>query len=296
MAKALLPLLETIRRRFPFDVIDAEFFYPDGPAAMLLAGALGVPFSVKARGSDIHYWGERPGCRSQILAAAEKAGGMLAVSEALKADMAALGMAGDKIAVHYTGVDRGLFRPGDRAAAKAELGVSGPLIATVGALIERKGQGLVLEALAHIPGAMLWLAGEGPERATLEKRARQLGLEDRVVLPGNLPHDKVAALIATADVMVLPSQSEGLANAWVEALASGTPIVICDAGGARELMDRPEAGMIVDRNPQAIANAVNAILADPPDQIAVAATVERFSWERNSEALFAHLSRLAERH
>ncbi|MDB5697842.1 MAG: glycoside hydrolase, partial [Alphaproteobacteria bacterium] len=61
MAKALLPLLREIRARFPFDVIDAEFFWPDGPAAMALSQALGVPFSIKARGADIHYWANRPG-------------------------------------------------------------------------------------------------------------------------------------------------------------------------------------------------------------------------------------------
>src|SRR5688572_21250909 len=55
MVEALLPRLRKIRARFPFDVIDAEFFWPDGPAAVQLGEALGVPVSIKARGSDIHY-------------------------------------------------------------------------------------------------------------------------------------------------------------------------------------------------------------------------------------------------
>ena len=59
MAARLLPLLRAIRRDFPFDVIDTEFFYPDGPAAHRLATTLGVPFSIKARGSDIHLWAGR---------------------------------------------------------------------------------------------------------------------------------------------------------------------------------------------------------------------------------------------
>lgn len=295
MARALEPVLRAIRTRFPFDVIDAEFFYPDGPAAMRLARVFGVPFSIKARGADIHYWGRRTGSAAQVLAAADAADGLLAVSEALKADMVALGMAADRIAVHYTGIDKSRFSPVDRAAAKAALGVEGPLIVTVGALIPRKGQRLVIEALADIPDASLWCVGDGEDRAALEKRARDLGLADRVRLPGNLPHEEVAKLLATADVMALPSASEGLANAWVEALASGTPIVISDAGGAAELVDRPEAGAIVERDPQAIAAAVRAILADPPDPQKVRATVDRFSWERNSETLFRHLSALVER-
>ncbi|QLC26890.1 glycosyltransferase family 4 protein [Parasphingopyxis algicola] len=295
MARALGPLLRTIRERFPFDIIDAEFFYPDGPAAMRLAREFDLPFSVKARGADIHYWGRRTGSAAQVLAAADAADGLLAVSEALRTDMVALGMTADKIAVHYTGIDKSRFRPVDRSAAKEALGVEGPLIVTVGALIPRKGQRLVVEALADIPDARLWCVGEGEDRPMLEKRARDLGLADRVHLPGNLPHDDVANLLAAADVMVLPSASEGLANAWVEALASGTPIVISAVGGAAELVDRPEAGAIVDRSPRAIADAVRALLADPPDPYKVRAAVDRFSWERNSETLFAHLSALVER-
>jgi len=91
-----------------FDVIDAEFFWPDGVAAMHLAKALGVPFSIKARGSDIYYWGDRPGIREQILKAALAADGLLAVSSSLEAEMVARGMPADKIKVHHTGGDLGL--------------------------------------------------------------------------------------------------------------------------------------------------------------------------------------------
>ncbi|HKR23620.1 MAG TPA: glycosyltransferase, partial [Allosphingosinicella sp.] len=179
IAGALLPMLRELRADFPFDVIDAEFFWPDGPAAMRLAAMLGVPYSVKARGSDVHVWGENPGIAAQILAAGRAAAGLLAVSEALKRDMVALGLPEEKIRVHRTGVDLDRFRPVDRAAAKAALGVSGPLLVSAGALIARKGQELALVALAQIPGATLILVGDGPERPALERLARAGGLGDR---------------------------------------------------------------------------------------------------------------------
>ena len=294
MARALLPLLASIRERFAFDVIDAEFFYPDGPAAMRLAKAFDVPFSVKARGADIHHWGTRRGCAGQIRKAGEGAAGLLAVSEAIKQDMVGLGIPGGRILVHYTGIDRTRFKPVDRAETKAGLGVAGPLLVTVGALIPRKAQNLVIDALVSVPEATLILVGDGPLRDALETQIVRRTLGDRVRLAGNLPHDEVARMIAAADVMVLPSSSEGLANAWVEALACGTPIVIADVGGAREVVDRPEAGALAARDPSAIATAINAMLADPPDPQAVMKSVERFSWERNSETLFAHLSGLVE--
>jgi glycosyltransferase involved in cell wall biosynthesis len=296
MARALLPLLREIRARFPFDVIDAEFFFPDGPAAARLGKALGVPISIKARGADIHHWGTQSLCSRQILRAGRSAGGLLAVSAALKADMVAMGLPADKIAVHYTGVDLDRFRPApDRAAAKAALGVDGPLLLSIGALIPRKGHDLAIEAVSHLPGATLLIAGEGPARPALEVLIAARGLEHRVRLLGSQPHEALPALAAAADVGVLVSTSEGLANAWVESLACGAPVVISEAGGARELVDRPAAGRIVPREALAIAAAVADLLDHPPTVADVRAVAERFTWEANAAALRAHLTRIVGR-
>jgi glycosyltransferase involved in cell wall biosynthesis len=294
MARALLPPLREIQARFPFDVIDAEFFWPDGPAAMMLAKSLGVPMSIKARGADILFWGSRPGIGAQIVAAAQAADGLLAVSAALKQDMVRLGMPADKINVHYTGVDLDRFEPCDRAHAKAALGIEGPLIATVGALIERKGQRLAIEALARLRDATLLLVGDGPDRKALERHARGLGVASRVRFLGARPHGEIAALMAAADVLVAPSRSEGLANVWVEAMACGTPVVASAVGGAAEAI-AGAGGRLVDLDAEAIAEAVRALLDDPHDQQQVRQAARKFSWDTNSQALFEHLSRAAAR-
>ena len=291
LAAAWLPFLRGFGEPFPFDVIDAEFFWPDGVAAMHLSRALGVPFSVKARGSDIHHWGGVPAVRAQMVEAAREAGGLLAVSAALKASMVELGMPGDKIAVHYTGVDLERFRPAERAAAKAALGVEGPLLVSAGALIPLKGQALVIDALKQLPGVTLILVGDGPERARLEALAAPMG--ERVRFLGNRPHGELPGLLAAADAMVLPSEREGLANVWVEALACGTPLVITDVGGAREVVRGPEAGRLVARDAGAIAGGVRSVLEAPAPAEAVRAYAKRFSWERNARELLAHLERLA---
>ena len=291
IARAVLPLARRLHALAAFDLVDAQFFYPDGPAAAKVAGALGLPLSIKARGADISYWGERPYALRRMRAAADQAAGLLAVSEALAADMVARGLPGEKIVVHYTGLDRALFRPLDRAASRAMLAArfglpaEGPLLATVGALIPRKGQQLAIRALARIPGARLALVGTGPDQATLELLARDSGMADRVHFLGSLDHALLPAVLSAADAMVLPSASEGLANAWVEALACGCPLVISDAGGARELVTGPTAGRIVARDADAIAGAVRELLAAPPPRDAVAACAARFSWEANAAAL-----------
>ena len=292
MARALLPMLRRLRETFAFDVIDAEFFYPDGPAAVRLGRALGLPVSIKARGSDIHYWHGRPGCGAQIVAAGQAAAGLLAVSAALKRDMVAIGLPEARIRVHHTGVDLDRFRPADRAVAKAALGVTGPLLVSIGTLAEFKGHRLVIEALRAAPAATLLIVGQGPQRADLEALAAAMEVADRVRFLGQRPHADLPALLAAADVMVLASQREGLANVWVEALACGTPLVITDVGGAREVVDRPAAGRIVAREPAAIAAAIGALLAEPPSPEAVREAALRFTWEANSQALYAHLAGL----
>jgi glycosyltransferase involved in cell wall biosynthesis len=287
IARAVLPLAIRLHAEIGFDLIDAEFFYPDGPAAMKLSQALGIPFTIKARGADIHHWGRQPGCRDQILEAASEAAGLLAVSGALKADMVALGIDGDKIEVHYTGLDQSRFAPRDRASEKAKLGIDGPLVLSVGALIPRKGQHLLIAALPALPGATLVLAGQGASESEYRALASRLGVADRVRFLGSVPHDDLPALFAAADVMALVSSSEGLANAWVEALACGTPIVASDVGGIRELLKTPEAGRIVAQDPAAIAAAIADILASPPSREAVSANVSAFSWDENARQLAA---------
>ena len=293
IADALLPLVRKLHRQAPFDIIDAEFFYPDGPAAMRLASALGIPFTIKARGADIHHWGDDRKCREQILQAAEQANALLAVSEALKQDMIAIGMDGSKISVHYTGLDQDKFRPVDRLAAKRALGVSGPLFITTGALIARKNQDLVIRALAGLPDATLMLAGMGEEEHAYRALARQSGVADRVRFLGSVPHDQLPHLTAAADIAILVSKSEGLANAWVEALACGTPVIISEAGGARELVGSKSAGRVVDQTVEAIVEAAKAILAEPPAQELVRASVSQFSWTNNGDQLLAILSEAA---
>lgn len=293
IARAVLP----IARQGSFDVVDAQFFYPDGPAAMNIADALGIPFSVKARGADISHFGHDPATRPQLLAAAERAAGLLAVSEAMRGDMAAIGIDAGKTMVHYTGIDTMRFHPGDRPAARAALGMGdAPAIATVGALIPRKGQALVIEALPALPGVHYWLAGAGEEDARYRALAQRLGVADRVHLMGPVANADLPQLYRAVDAVVMPSVSEGLANAWVEALACGTPIVISDAGGAAELVTSPAAGRIVERTPAAIADAVRALLAAPAAPDAVAASlVGRFDWDRNGRELAEHLRRCAGR-
>lgn len=292
LVRAVLPLLREIRRDFAFDVIDAEFFFPDGTAAVKLGAALNVPVSIKARGSDIHRWAAELGRREEVVTAGRTVDAMMAVSAALKRDMVAIGLPAERIAVHHTGIDHEVFRVRDRAAAKAALGITRPLIVSIGTLNRRKGHGVVIEAMAQLPDAELVLIGAGPDRAAFEAQAAALGVQDRVRFAGALDHAAVAQWLNAANVMALMSQSEGLANVWVEALASGTPLVIADVGGAREVLTEPDFGRFATQDPVSVAEAVRALIDHPPAPSDVARGAAPFSWERNAAELHAHLAAL----
>ncbi|MFN9497463.1 MAG: glycosyltransferase [Erythrobacteraceae bacterium] len=300
IARAALPLMQVIHAETPIDLIDAQFFFPDGPAAAIIAKAMGLPLSIKARGSDISFWGEQGFARQQMVDAAKAATGLLAVSHDLAGQMAVMGMDAGKITVHYTGLDRDRFRPLEhtqlRSQLSRELGFAlpdnAPLIACIGALIERKGQGIAITALNDIPGARLVLVGKGADEARLRALAVSEGVETRVFFAGSVDHDLMPLILSAADVMVLPTVAEGLANAWVEALACGTPVVTSDVGGAREIITCDTAGRLVDRNPEAVAAGINAVLNAPPPRDAVAALTAHFSWEANAATLAAHYERL----
>jgi glycosyltransferase involved in cell wall biosynthesis len=298
ITRAVLPLARRLHAEAPFDLVDAQFFFPDGPVAARVAAALGLPHAIKARGSDIHLWGENRMALAQMRSAARSAAAVLAVSGALAGDMDKLGLAPPGgITVHYTGLDHARFQPMPRAEARTQLAASLPalslrpqdrLAVSVGALLPIKGQALAIEALTSLPADIqLALAGTGPHEAALRMRAAALGVASRVQFLGAVSHEALPVLLSAADVMVLPSEREGLANAWIEALACGTPLVIPPIGGAGEVVRCAAAGRLAERTPAAIAAAIADLLAAPPAQADVAACAARFSWDANAAALAA---------
>ena len=294
IVRAVLPLARRLHTEQPFDLVDAQFFHPDGLAAVRIGATLGLPVSIKARGADIQFWGLQPGTADQVRNAGLGATGLLAVSAGLVDDMSALGIPRDKITVHRTGLDTDLFRLYDRRMCRDQLGLprDRSVLATVGALIPRKGQAFVIEALAQLPDAILLLAGKGDDEARLRALAARLGVADRVRFMGAVPHGELPILLNAADVFVLPSSSEGLANAWVEALACGTPVVTTPIPGAQELITDPSWGRLAARDSAVIADAVREVLAARPLPETVQQAVSGMSWQANAEALALHWRKL----
>ena len=133
----------------------------------------------------------------------------------------------------------------------------------------------------------------GPDEGRLRALAASLGLTERIRFLGAVPHADLPVVLSAADLFVLPTASEGLANAWVEALACGIPVVTTPLPGAQELLTDPAYGQMAARDPAAIASAVKELLAAPPPRDAVLAGAAAFSWEANAAALVAYWRTLA---
>lgn len=279
---------------YDFDLIDAHYFYPDGVAATMIGKTLRKPVIITARGTDINLIPQYPRPRRMILDAARDCAAMITVCAALKDAIVGLGGTADKITALRNGVDLQLFRPEDKPQARAAFGMSDKFaIASVGHLIERKGHHLVIEALAQIPDAELYLAGGGDEETRLRALAEQLGVTHRVHFLGAMPQARLRTLYSAVDCLVLASSREGWANVLLEAMACGTPVVATNVWGTPEVVAAPEAGVLMDeRSAAGIVSAIARMRETLPARSATRAYAEHFSWQPTTEGQLALFRRV----
>lgn len=280
----LPPMARLLRTGKRFDAIDAHYVYPDGVAATWLGKRFRLPVVLTARGTDVNLIPSYPLPRRLIQGAIRDAAALVAVSGALKQALVALGAPDDKVTVLRNGVDTALFRPPtDRDACRAELGLTGPTLISVGGLIERKGHHRTIEAMRQLPGYALVIAGEGPERERLLALIATHGLGDRVRLLGPRPHTQLPALYGAADASVLASSREGWANVLLESMACGTPVVASNIWGNPEVVRDPAGGVIYEPNtPDGIADGVRRLFAALPPRDATRAYAAPFSWDETT--------------
>jgi len=300
LALGALGTFRALRRQgFDFDLIDAHYFYPDGVAAALLARALGRPFVVTARGSDLNVLGRDPVARSLMRWAAKRAAASIGVCNALAEVLRGWGVQASRVHVVRNGVDLQRFTPQPRTASRARLGLDGaPLVLSVGNLLPVKGHELTIDAIAALvprwPGLRLVIVGRGPEREALESHARARGLADRVHFAGAVANDELLHWYSAADVSVLASHSEGWANVLLESMACGTPVVATDVGGTAEVIGAGTAGLLLPRRDVAsMAAAIERAWQHPFDRDVVRQHAEQFSWEATTAAqleIFLHIT------
>lgn len=283
---------------FDFDVIDAHYFYPDGVAAAMLAREFDRPLVVTGRGNDLTLLPRYRGPRAWLDWAMPRIDGMAMVCQALRDEvLARFDVEPERVRVLRNGVDLKQFTPRPANDVRRRLGIQGPLILSVGHLIERKGHDLVIRALTELPRATLLIAGKGPLRRSLETLAGDLGVASRVRFLGPVPHEALPDYYTAADLLVLASSREGWANVLLESLACGTPVVATAVSGTPEVIQAPVAGRLVEeRSAPAIAAAIRDLIAAPPAAAEVRAYAEGFDWRETNLGQHAQFANVIAAH
>ena len=307
MARGAEAVVRELHRQEPFDVIDAHYIYPDADAARQLGRKLDLPVVMTARGSDINQFTRLPDIRPLIQRALSQADGLIAVSDGLKREMVALGIADDQIRVIRNGVNRDSFHLRDQAGARRLLGldVQRRIIITVSRLIQGKGLDRLIQAMALLArrslaaDPLLYIIGAGPERAALEKMIAAYGLQDRVFLTGARLQSELPDWYAAADLFCLATHREGCPNVVIEALACGLPVIATDTPGVDELLTDAVNGSLVpvtDSPAESFADKIAVALDRTWNRRAIASSGGARDWQEVAREVKDTLSAVIARH
>jgi glycosyltransferase involved in cell wall biosynthesis len=259
-------------REFGAEIIHAHSTWPGLWAARLRGRFLG-PLVFGVRGLGVPYpgpWAARSWLYRYIYARVDW---VVCVAQWLQREILRLApQVASKCSVIYNGIDQQRLRPQKtREQMRRELGVSEGqrLICAVGNIEKIKGHDVAIRALAllhrRFPEAVLVIAGRAIDPAFaqhLQALAAQLGLQDAVAMIGQ--RSDIADLLAATDVFIMPSHSEGLPGALLEALFMGRPVVASDVGGIPEIVEAEKTGLLVPAgDAEALAAGIERLLADP---------------------------------
>jgi len=233
---------------------------------------------------------------------ADRADLVIAPSQAVRAVLRQRGVTAP-IEVVPTGVPLGLFAPGDRARARAVLGLAPTdrILLYVGRLDREKNVELLLDAfwlvVEVVPQARLLFVGQGTEGPRLRARARAAPAGDRISFVGVKPWETLPDYYRAADLFCFASQTETQGLALAEAQACGLPAVVGAAPGVEEVVKDGESGHLVKPDPLALAEATIGLLLDPARRRAMGVrarevAIRQFDAERQTRRLTALYTRL----
>ena len=242
--------------------------------------------------------------------ALRQAAHVFTICEGLRGDIVARGIPASRVTVIPNAVDIANFEPGGQPddALKASLGLAGAtVLGFIGSFYAYEGLDLLLAALPQLlarrPDVRVLLVGGGPQEAALREQATRLGVADKVVFTGRVPHAEVTRYYDLVDVLVYARHSMRLTELVtplkpLEAMAQGRLLVASGVGGHRELIRDGETGVLFrPGDPVALAQAVDGLLARRGDWAAIRAAGRRFveterHWARSAQGYVEPFQRL----
>lgn len=296
-----------MRRLIARDDIDTVWFGAAAPLALLsgLARDAGATRVIASTHGHEVGWSMLPVARTALRRIGNDTDVVTFISQYTRSRFASA--FGPNAALEHLapGVDTARFEPDSvaRAEMRARYGLGErPIVVCVSRLVPRKGQDMLIRALPairqRVGGAALVIVGGGPHADALKRLAHGFGVAEHVVFTGGVPGDELPAHHAMADVFAMPCRTrgsgldvEGLGIVYLEASATGVPVVAGRSGGAPESVRDGETGLVVDGwDVGAIGAAVADLLADPDRAAAMgragrAWVVESWQWKTKAQRL-----------
>lgn len=285
-------------RRFGAQIVHGHWAIPTGPALVGCALRLGLPSVITLHGGDVYVnvaegydfptrWYIRPILRWTL----RKASALTAISEDCKMHALKAGAREQNISVIMNGADLRRFSPAENSRLHSENPFGQHMVFACRQLFPRKGIRFLIEAVAKLRlkyrDISLILAGDGFERPTLEKLAKDLGIEDRTTFLGWTSNKTLPPYYRGCAVSVIPSLEEGFGIPAAEAMGCEAVVVATDAGGLPEVVKDGVTGFVVPKgNTDALADAMDRVLADPQLRLRMGKAgrqraLERFDWDRS---------------
>jgi glycosyltransferase involved in cell wall biosynthesis len=261
--------------------------FPDAVATCALGWLTRTPVYMKVHGTDVNDYLKVPSKRWQILAAARRCRGVMTASRALRDELVQAGVAPKQVHVIYNGINAAQFQPGDRAQARAQLGIAPKeqLLLFVGNLKPAKGCVDLLEAFIALAPTQshisLAFVGDGPARSSMQQRVTSCGLTARVHFVGKLEHSALPTWFVAANLLCLPSHNEGVPNVVLEAMACGTPVVATRVGGIPEVLPEFAGVLVPPHNIPALSAALQMALKRSWSSTQIVAHAHQFTWDAN---------------
>ncbi len=271
LARAVLEPATRLHRENPFSAVLGVSMLPDAEAAVIVGASLALPVASLAVGSDVMVYPERlPALRKRLGQTLAHADLPIGVSRSICRELAGTGQCRREPVCVYLSGDTNAFTPAaDRAGIRQGLGwwPDNIVAVYVGGLVASKGIEELAAAceplMARYRNFRLVCVGDGPGRSVLEELGRRTGRVDAVELPGGVAPDEVPRFLQGADFLVLPSHSEGLPQAVVEAMLCGLPAVASDVGGVAEAVVSGQTGLLVKaRDVEDLRQAMERMIVD----------------------------------
>lgn len=292
MFTVLRKTVHSLIRSTDFDLINSHWLYPDGVAVARIAHSLGIPHIPTGRGSDVNRDIYDPRKRDQIIETLEKSSALILVSRGLKQELEKNDIRLPSTHVIPNGVDLEKFHILPRDACRDRLGIveSLPLVLYVGRLSQEKSIHSLIEAIAHLAASgkvfNLYLVGDGPLRAELQKLAIHHGIGERIHFVGKVEHNEVATWMGAADFLCLPSLREGCPNVILEALGSGRPVLASKVGAIPDFVTADTGILFTPGDIESISRTLTAAGEREWDADVIHRSISGFSWEETARKYF----------